>query len=143
MRISMIQARKLLSTVWFVGFSIIFLFLLLQTGFTFFGDMVDEVWSWFLPTTVPTLSLIIGVLYASTSNDHVTDKTIDRFLFHFALILSIAYLIVVGLTFIMQSYNFRHTSSLNLMKMSHLWLAPFQGFVSAAIGAFFVSIEKR
>jgi hypothetical protein len=29
------------------------------------------------------------------------------------------------------------------MRMSNLWLAPFQGLVSAALGAFFVNKEPK
>jgi hypothetical protein len=145
MRTSITQARKWLATVWLIGFSVTFFPLLLQTGFNFYGDKVNELWSWFLPTTVPTLSLIIGILFAGTNNDSLVSKTIDRFLFRLALILSITYLITVGVTYLLQWNSFRNSEnpSLDLMKRSHLWLSPFQGFVSAAIGAFFVNKDQK
>jgi hypothetical protein len=137
-RISIIKARKRIATVWFTGVSILFVVVLIQTILGHYGDKVREAWEWLLPNTMPTLSLIIGVLVADTlSSKKIGRKTVDVFIFRLAFFLSLAYLIIVGLTIFLSPFS--DVASLELMKLSNLWLAPFQGLVSAVTGAFFVA----
>lgn len=53
--------------------------MVLQSIFGKFGTRVEEAWAWFLPTIMPTLSLIIGVLVLDVSLTRQSDKKIDRF----------------------------------------------------------------
>jgi hypothetical protein len=129
--------KRYLAAVWFLGAGIVFLLLVLQTQLGHFGDNDTDVWGWFLPTVMPTLSLIIGVLVMDAFGKGVTTANPDSFLFKLALGLSCFYLVVVLLTILLQP--FVATPALKMMQKSHLYLGPLQGLVAAALSAFFVS----
>ena len=144
MRISITNAKRRLTIVWFTGAGILFALVLLQTIFGKYLDRSGEAWAWLLPTFMPTLSLMLGVLVADSLSKVETknsEETADQFVFRLSFFLSIAYLAVVILTILLGPF-FEQSSKkplLDLMKLSNLWLAPFQGLVSASLGAFFVS----
>lgn len=139
MRIPLANTKKQLTIIWFSGSGILFALLLLQTIFGKYGAETKDAWGLMLPTFIPTLSLIIGTLVpdASGSNDSEETATVDRFFFRLSCFLSITYLATVILTILLSP--FAKLSLLELMKLSNLWLAPFQGLVTASLGAFFVS----
>lgn len=136
MRIALSKAQRRLTIIWFAGSGFLFLLLLIQTLVGRYADKANEAWSWLLPTFMPTLSLMIGVLVANSRKGESRDKTVDGFLYRLSYILSIAYLAVVSLTILFSPFS--SYTPLELMKTSNLWLAPIQGLVSASIGAFFV-----
>lgn len=139
MRTPIANTKKQLTIIWFSGSGILFTLLLLQTIFGKYGTEVKDAWGLMLPTFIPTLSLIIGVLVsdATGSQDSEETATVDRFFFRLSCFLSIAYLLTVILTILLSPFS--TLSLLELMKLSNLWLAPFQGLVTASLGAFFVS----
>lgn len=134
-------SKKRLATVWFVAGFVLFLVLVLQSVLGKFGDRTEEAWAWFLPTLMPTLSLIIGVLVLDASTGPGRDKKVDRFMFRLAFALSAFYLFLVALTLFVQPFT--GVPLLVLMQRSNLWLGPFQGLVAAALGAFFVKGESE
>lgn len=136
-RISIVESQKLLAIIWFIGAGIFFILLVFQTILGRYDNRANEAWSWLLPNIMPTLSLIIGVIISDTFGQDMQMKTVDRFVFRLSYLLSIAYLIVVGLTIFLSPLS--NIPPLDLMKLSNLWLAPFQGLASASLGAFFVS----
>ncbi|MCI5165790.1 MAG: hypothetical protein D3903_06765 [Candidatus Electrothrix sp. GM3_4] len=142
MRIPIVDSQKRLVFIWFTGSGFLFALLLLQTICGQYGSEVREAWGLMLPTFVPTLFLIIGTLIADATD--VTDPdelvTVDRFFFRLSGFLSIAYLTTLVLTILFSPFS--RLSQLELIKLSNLWLAPFQGLVTAALGAFFVSKNK-
>ena len=139
MRIPIANTKKQLTIIWFTGSGILFALLLLQTFFGKYGTEAKDAWGLMLPTFMPTLALIIGALVAdATASDNSEEKvTVDRFFFRLSCFLSIAYLLTVILTILLSPFS--QLSLLELMKLSNLWLAPFQGLVTASLGAFFVS----
>ena len=143
MRIPIANTKKQLTIIWFSGSGILFALLLLQTIFGKYGTEAKDAWGLILPTFMPALSLIIGVLVsdATGSQDSEETATVDRFFFRLSCFLSIGYLLTVILTILLGP--FAQLSLLELMKLSNLWLAPFQGLVTASLGAFFVSKEKN
>lgn len=88
---------------------------------------------------LPTLFLIIGVLVAGAVRPHETTRKVDRFLFRLSMGLSAAYLLVVLATILIQPIS--PLPPPELMRQSHLWLAPFQGLVTGCLGAFFIRRE--
>ena len=136
MRVSLDVSQKYLAGVWLVGTGIPFLIILLQSIFGRYGNDASAAWSWLLPYVVPTTSLIIGVLVTDAFSKDEKPQTVDRFIFRLALILSAIYLSLLTLTLLAQPFS--PFEALELMKLSTLWLAPLQGLVSAALGAFFV-----
>ena len=139
MRILVADSQKRLVFIWFTGSGFLLALLLLQTIFGQYGSEAREAWGLMLPTFVPTLFLIIGTLIADATREADTDEivTIDRFFFRLSEFLSIAYLATVILIILLSPFS--KFSQPELIKLSNLWLAPFQGLVTAALGAFFVS----
>lgn len=133
---SMKRAKRQLAVIWFVGAALICLLLGLQSIRGIYGDDTDKAWAWLLPSITPTLSLIIGTLVSEAQQPDRPDSTIDGFYSRLASIFSIAYLVTVSGTILVQPFS--TSTPLGLMSMSHFWLAPFQGLVSAALGALFV-----
>lgn len=128
------SAKKKLTIVWFSGSGVLFLLVLLQTIFGKYLDKVGEAWAWLLPTFMPTLSLIVGVLVADSlgkneNKDASEPPTADQFVFHLSFSLSIAYLLVVVLTILLSPFfeqAAQEKTIFDLMKLSNLWLAPFK-----------------
>ncbi|WP_339137592.1 MAG: hypothetical protein WGN25_05845 [Candidatus Electrothrix sp. GW3-4] len=139
MRIPVGESQKRLVIIWFAGSGFLFALLFFQTVLGKYGSAAKEAWALMLPTFVPALFLIIGTLIADATSVSDPDETvtIDRFFFRLAEFLSIAYLTTVILTILLSPFS--QISQLELIKLSNLWLVPFQGLVTAALGAFFVS----
>jgi hypothetical protein len=136
MKIPMTKCKRILATLWFTASGILFFVLFLQTIFGRYGEKSLDAWRWFLPTIMPTLSLIIGVFVVDTRGKGVRITKINPFLFKLTLGISSAYLVTVLMLFLLQP--FATISPLELMTQSNLWLGPFQGLVAASMGAFFV-----
>lgn len=135
MTVSMSQCKRRLATLWFSGAGSVFLVVYLQMIFGRYGDKVGEVWSWTLPTIVPTLSLAIGVLVMDALGKGASVNRIDRFLYRLTFGLSCGYLLAVMFLFLLQPLS--PVPPLQLMQQSNFWLGPFQGLVAAGMGAFF------
>ena len=127
--------RKKLATIWFSLSGILFIILIIQTLLGRFGESIQEIWSWFLPTIMPTLSLIITVVVVDGTAS-AKEIEVDPFLFRLASILSVAYLFAVLATFLFEPFS--ESPFVDLAQQSSLYLGPFQGLTSASIGAFFV-----
>ena len=139
-RLNMTICKRQLAIAWCIGGGLIFSVLLIQTLLGHYGDKANEAWAWFLPSIVPTLSLIVsGVVVSGPLGKDLETKTVDRFAFNLSFVLSICYLIAVSLTIFISPFS--TLPPLELMKMSNLWLAPMQGLVSAALAVFFVSTK--
>lgn len=141
MEIPMQKCKKKLGALWFISAGVLFLILLFQTFFGHYGDEVDDAWGWMLPTILPTLSLIVGVFVSDALGKGIHVVTVDKFLFILTLGLSATYLFAVFLTIVIQPIA--EIAPPDLMKQSHLWLGPFQGLVSASLGAFFNRKSKE
>ena len=134
---SMKKYRQKLTTIWFVGTGVTFFLLVIQTLLGRYGSSNQEVFGWFLPTIMPTLLLISGVWVAEVSGRAAQIPNPDQFLFRLTMWLSIAYLFTVALIVLIQPFT--SVPALELMKVSHLFLGPFQGLVAGVMGAFFVA----
>ncbi|NUN14374.1 MAG: hypothetical protein HUU55_12155 [Myxococcales bacterium] len=132
-------AKRRLATLWFVGSGLAFALVLVQSILGKYGEQTADAWSWLLPTIVPTLSLIVGVLVMDALKKGVKTRSISRFMVSLTMGLSIAYLSTVLLTLLLQP--FAPIAPLALLKQSNLWLSPLQGLATAALGAFFVKGE--
>lgn len=140
MQISMTKCKKKLAILWFTGAAIPFLIIFFQTIIGHYEEHSKDAWNWFLPTIFPTLSLIIGVLVIDLSGKSLETNTVNKFLFILSFSLSLFYLLLVTSTILLSPIA--SPNPLKLMGESHFWLGPFQGLVSASLGAFFVKKEK-
>lgn len=135
-KIEMQRAKKRLATIWFLGGSVVFALVVAQSLFGKFDSKTSDAWSWFLPTILPTLSLIVAVLVADAQRKSNLPRQVDRFLFRLTAGTSGGYLILVLSTFLVEPLT--ESSILELMQMSNLWLGPAQGIVGALLAFFFV-----
>ncbi len=140
MRVSWAKSRNRLAILWFTGSGVIFSVLLLQTFLGRYGENSSAAWEWFLPTIMPTLSLIVGVVVMDTVGKGVKLRSVDGFVFRLSFILSLFYLVAVSLTIFLKPFS--PLSASELMKLSNLWLGPFQGLVSASLGVFFMKRDN-
>ena len=137
--ISMHTAKRRLATVWYLGCLVPFLVLVGQSLLGKYGDDIGEAWNWLLPTIIPTLSLVTGVMILD-AKQHTDDQKIKSTMFRFAFALSVAYVGLVTLQLFVEPFS--PYSPLRLMALSHFWLAPVQGLAAGALGVFFVDGER-
>jgi hypothetical protein len=136
------HARSRLLVIWMIGGGLVFLILTIQSILGRYGDKLQAVWSWFIPTVVPTLSLMVGVLGASALTQDLEEKKIVRvFFFQVSQALSVFYLASLFLTIALEPVT--KIAATDLYTMSNYWLGPLQGLVLAALGVLFVSREHR
>lgn len=140
-RMSLRKAEWRLATLWLVAAGAILLILVGQSYAGLYLDRVQEAWGWFLPTVMPTLSLIVGVLVAEGLRDVREDRRLDRRLYSLALGLSAAYLLLVTVSLLAAGLLAHRTPSVELLQRSNLWLGPVQGLVAAALGVVFRRAE--
>jgi len=133
------RCKRHLAIVWFVGAGVVFAVMLTQSLLGRYGNDLTSAWGWVLPTILPTLSLIIGVLVADALQGPEKARKVDRFLFRLSIGISMIYVLVVLATILLQPVS--PIPPPEVMKQSHLWLGPFQGIASACLGAFFVRRE--
>jgi hypothetical protein len=96
-----------MACVWLTGAGLVFLVLVLQSLTGRYGSHSNDAWSWYLPTVMPTLSLIIGALvydFRSTSPDPDATALPEsaRGLFGLGMALSVFYLALVAIAVLAQ-----------------------------------------
>src|SRR5260370_30125865 len=134
------RARSRLAAQWLIGSSIIFLLLILQSVFGKYHDKAQQVWSWALPSLMPTLTLIISVLGANALEPQDEGVNVRKGFYQMAIWLSAVYLFLVLFTFLIEPFT--SFDSAELLSLSNLWLGPFQGLVASTVGLLFFT-KKR
>jgi hypothetical protein len=131
-----------LAIIWFVAAGFLFVILVGQSLTGYYEPRTEDAWGWFLPTVMPTLSLIVGALVADYRKAAVAGPGAPKQqagpLFWLGAGLSVFYLLLVALSILLQPL-LAETSPLTLMQRSNLWLGPLQGLCVAALGFFFHS----
>lgn len=135
------KAQQRLALLWFSGGAVMFLYVIFLSVRIVDRETVIAIWSWFLPTIMPTLSLIVGATVSRVLTARESKQEVNLFSYRLALGLSVFYLFIVGMVFLMKPFT--SSSIEDVMKISHLWLAPVQGLTSASLGAFFVQKKAR
>ncbi|QDT27375.1 hypothetical protein Enr10x_26920 [Gimesia panareensis] len=140
-RILLSEARWGLSKIWFIWGGMLFLIIVIQSIFGRYGEQVKEAWSWFIPTIVPTLSLMMGVLGAEAmlSNDDV--RNVKKNFYIITWWLSFGYLLVLSVTILLEP--FAPMKTIDLYLLSNFWLSPFQGIVGGGVALLFTSQRKE
>ena len=149
MRVSLAAAKKTLALIWFFGAAPLFCVVLIQTISGHYGDRYQDAWGWLLPSVLPTLSLMIAAFVKDS--DRSAAGSVSQFIYRLTVVLSIGYLVTVMVTIFASPFagttvtpdgKEMAMTDLQAMQMSHIWLGPFQGLVTAALGAFFVDQQK-
>lgn len=135
------QCRNRLAWIWFAGSGFSFVILVLESILrkTLQGSL-QELWSWFVPTVVPSLALMLGVIGADALVQPGEGRQVKAPFFKMARILSIGYLSILAITIVLEPFS-AAGSPLGLFVISNYWLTPIQGLVVAAIGVLFAAQE--
>src|ERR1700693_6160773 len=97
-KVTLEYARLTLAKVWFGGCAVLFCLLIVQSFGTVYESHRPEVWSWALPTVMPTLSLIVAVLRSGAFEegaDKLAAKSVKPEFFATAFWLSVCYLALI------------------------------------------------
>lgn len=135
------RSKWLFAGVWLGGAGLVFLILVGQSLMGRYGAQSQDAWAWYLPTVMPTLSLIIGVLVSDFRNASADAKPLPvsaRGLLWLGVGLSVFYLVLVAITILAQPF-LQDVSPIELMHRSNLWLGPLQGVTAGVLAAFFRS----
>ena len=144
-RVSVADCQRRLATLWGVFSVLIFAIIFAQSAGNKYVRTVDneefdlsgQVFEWFLPLVIPTLSLMIGTVVAQAQRPP-TDATVSRFVYRFSFWLSAIYLVVVMLHLFLFPENF-----FERLRASTFYVASLQGLVGLSLGAFFVSRDNE
>jgi hypothetical protein len=134
------RARNYMALIWFPGSFIPFIILVTQSILGKYGDSVQKVWAWFVPAVGPTLALILGVMGALALTTNQDNKSVKVFFFKLSVGLSIAYLLVLTFTILLEPFS--PLRGIDLYTMANFYLAPIQSLSVAAITVLFTSQEK-
>jgi len=144
MMLPMSACKKRLTILWFVGGGFLCFIVIVQTIFNHYGNRASDAWGWLLPTFMPTLSLIASVWSMDVLGKSAAIESVDRFVFWLAFALSLAYLLVVAMTILLQPFVSSSAEGyISVMNRSSLFLGPFQGVVGASLGVFFVKKQSE
>lgn len=141
------RAQRRLATVWLVSAAATSLLLIAQTQIgNVYADRTAAVWQWYLPSTFPTLALVIGVLVNAEINPPARRQALRRrvstFFYRVALVASAFYLALILLHPALTAFRHGAVAKLALLEASGIYLGPIQGLVSAALGVFFLSADE-
>jgi hypothetical protein len=133
------DARNKLATVWFTGAGAMLALLAVQS---ILGkhDKLQEVWSWFVPNVIPSLSLMLGVIAADALSSTEDARSVKVTFFRIARGVSLFYLTLLALTILLEPFSPR--PGMELFTLSNYWLSPTQGLAVAAVGAVFATQER-
>lgn len=137
------KARNSLVVVWTVGSGPFILILVVQSLIGTFGDKVQDVWGWALPTIMPTLAMIVTVLGYTALDPYSSLTVVRRSFFRVSWWLSLFYLLLILLTILIQPFLPSISARLQAMRVSNLWLGPIQGLVASALGVLFVTKRSK
>lgn len=135
------RSKWLLAGVWLGGAGLVFIVLVVQSLIGRYGSQSEEAWAWYLPTVMPTLSLILGVLVSDfrTAPTHAEPAPAAAAgLLWLGLALSVFYLLLVAVAVLAQPF-LQGVAPIELMHRSNLWLGPLQGLTAGVLAAFFRS----
>lgn len=143
-RISVATAQRRLAAVWAICAGLIFLLIFIQSSNGLYvrtdgladTDKSTDMWRWFVPAVLPTLSLMIGVVVAQARKE--TKDTASLFAYRLSLCLSLIYMFVIASHLLPGMKD-----PLTRIRTSQEYLQPLQSLVGLALGAFFVSRDAK
>jgi hypothetical protein len=97
--------------------------------------LTSEMWSWYIPMVMPTLSLIVAALFATAPAD-ARETPLVRLIV--LIVLSLAYLLSLSALIVLPpSLGTSPKDHLDLLHGSNYWLGAFQLCIGASLGNFF------
>ncbi|HYP76911.1 MAG TPA: hypothetical protein VER12_13180 [Polyangiaceae bacterium] len=126
------RVQRHLVWIWSIGFFACFSVMLALTVCGTFEGNVQEAWSWFMPTILPTLTVAIS---AAISQTRAADRRrVSSFLGSFARLASSVYLLLVLLNLLV--WPLTGKGPLTWFKTSALWLGALQGILGGVLAMF-------
>ena len=95
-RMDLLGGQRKLLLIWLLGATPAVLVLLVRTFQN--SDDIERVWSWLLPSVMPTLSLVVGTYAATALTEVQQPRNVDVLFFRVSVALSLAYLAIITLT---------------------------------------------
>jgi len=133
--IDVAAAQGRLALIWITGASAVGLLLLVQTLAGKYGGQTERAWAWFVPTVVPTLTVIMTTWFETRPME--PPQQVEVRAFRVALGVSAVYLSLVAITLLAQPFT--AWSPIELITLSHLWLGPVQGLAGYGVAKLFAS----
>ena len=107
--------------------------------------LTSDMWSWYIPMVMPTLSLIIAALYAAapatasaSASASASAQETPAVRVIILIVLSLAYLLSLSALIVLPpSFGISPKEHLNLLHSSNYWLGAFQLCIGASLGNFF------
>ena len=142
------QAR--LATVWVVGLAVCLIVLMGQTMGGRYGIEYRKAWEWWIPQIFPTLGVIVGgVAYGIGHRERSMEVATAPY--RLAMWLSGLYLVTLVATLVLVGFvpapgvhgpiSATQTGDNTWLDVSKVWFTPFNGLVTALLGAFFASSQ--
>ena len=135
-RLPITQCQRRLLTLWGVGGAIALAIVIVQTApGGAYASHAGELLDWFLPTVIPTISLMVGTVMA---NLRAPDKeaTVDQFTYRLVSWLSALYLLLVIGALLVYAQS---RTPVDDLKGSGRLVTAFYSVVGVALGTLFVS----
>ncbi len=140
-RVDLAASRGRLAALWLGMAAFLIVLLVIQSVGNKYGSQVHRAWGWFLPSIVPTLSLILGTV-AYQAKHRPAREQVDNFAYRCSLGLSVFYLALLAATLLLQPFSSGRTG-LEWLELSNLWLGPVQGLTAVAVAVFFQAAEAK
>ena len=138
------RCRRMLAALWF-GMSVaLFLIVFVQMVFSASDTYPKAAFGWLLPSTMPTLSLMVGVMAGDAlggPGKATLEASVDPGFFRLTFGVSLFYLVLLLLVLLLQPFAAR--SRPELLTEANYLLGPFQGLVAGLIGALFVKRDAK
>jgi uncharacterized membrane protein len=134
------NARRLLAAIWFGGALILLAFFVAEHLGGRFEGRQNEAWNWFLPTVTPITALLIASFVTEAQQGGGPRQSADSFFVRVCAGLITVYLLLLGVTIVVSAYE---NSPVQRMESANLYLSPLQGFVVAALGAYFTKSKPE
>lgn len=138
--IALEPARFKITIIWLTGAGLVTGLLILQSVLGKYQNRAQDVWSWALPTIMPTLSLILSGLGAGALKKRANLRVSRKF-YAIATTLSAFYLTLLMFTLLIEPFT--PYEPLELLHLSNLWLGPIQGLVASSVGVLFLSKSEK
>ena len=133
--ISLKKAQRHIGILWFVGFGLCFLIIILPHFFGRYGGDVYKIMTWYGASTIPSLIIIFVVLQKNRTR--VKDAIADKLTYRTTCLVIIFYYFLILSTFFADLFS--DYTIYQFLCWSHYYLGPMQGIIAFFLGAFFVN----
>jgi hypothetical protein len=144
-RVPMKRCQRRIVLTWAVGVLPASAILMAQALWNTYGEKTVGVIEWFLPSVMPTLLLVIGVVANSELDDTKKQRpaSVSVFFFRLTMGISVVYLLVLTAAVLISPLVPGVDARIATMHRSSLLLGPLQGLVSATLGVFFATSQRH